>query len=220
LEAANMDDHTTYEDQIDPALLARVEAWRAEQQRQLPEDDETGQAELDALADLMCEPAGGRNFGTGDWGGSPPGSDPEEPRFGDSTPKHPDRHRRELDYELFPDLDNLASNSWNIEYVVTGRPNGRPPVWPTGVPERVQRQLIEAVGTSREDFKRLTRKGGKTRTPEEVAARTELGLRLGRVMRAGRGKGVEEALLATYGCNHKTLYRLASLARPQREGNP
>jgi hypothetical protein len=85
-----MDDQKIWDEQLgqlDPELRARVEAWREqawrEQARAVPDEDGDEDPEIAAL---MQEPPGGHATGRAAWGGSPPGSDPEEARFGDSTP--------------------------------------------------------------------------------------------------------------------------------------
>jgi hypothetical protein len=51
-----MDEFTTYEDQLDPGLLARVEAWRKEQNERyrIPDDEPDGHAPASSY-DLMRE---------------------------------------------------------------------------------------------------------------------------------------------------------------------
>jgi len=215
-----MDTETAYEDQIPPELLARVEAERDEENRkhELAPDE----APADELAPLMRQPPGERNFGTARWGGSPPGSDPEDRRWGDSAPKRPDRYPRQLDYEEWAKINYLTGQEghhWHIEYVKTGRPNGRPP-GALGEDPRTRAYIYERV-CPLDEFKRLTRWGGKKRTPEETAARLALGRNVAAFIARTRGKGAEAALVSAYGCASSTIYALAKLGgTEQSEGNP
>lgn len=162
-------------------------------------------AAQEELANLMEEPPGGDNHGRA------------KPMGDAATSERP--RPVELGVEGAVRTDFLRRGGWSIKNPPpTGRPAGRPKVWPGGVPDDAE-AVGELLGFTPDELDRLTRQGPKT--PELLAARDRLAVLVALLLDRGRGLGMEELLCSVLRIKRTALYSLAARGRNLKaDGNP
>ena len=162
-------------------------------------------------AALMSVPRGGPFFGRRRRGDGETVSD-------DGTAGGNDR-RSHRGWDLLEDSDVHSLRrgddvlGWHLAW---SDPTGEPPGRPASVLTEAITEAALANISTREDFARLTRRGGR-RTEAERQERQALGARVAAALRQGKGMGIEKLLTEIYGCNRTTLHRLAALAGPSMQ---
>lgn len=178
----------------------RRETWEDEAVVPLPLGPELNPRQERLLA-VIEEPRGGFN------GGRAAPMDGSEPGFS----RHGRRRLPELGPEGVARTDFLIGDGWHLERTEpTGEPPGRPRI-DVGLSAEEQEDLMEQVGVDRETFARLVRQGPKS--PADREARAWVESSIAELMRAGRGRGIERALMQVYGCSRRTLHNLAKRGR-------
>ena len=178
----------------------QVETWEDEAVIPLPLGAELTRRQ-GRLGAIMEEPRGGFN------GGRVSPMDGSEPGFS----RDGRRRLPELGPEGMARTDFLNDGGWHIERPPpTGEPVGRPRIDVELTPES-QDSLIEQVGVDRETWAHLFRQGPKTAADREARAWVERSV--AELMGAGRGSGIEKALMQVYGCPRRTLHAIAKRGR-------
>jgi hypothetical protein len=110
----------------------------------------------------------------------------------------------------------LHEGGWRAlpTHVRTGRPVGRPTAYPEGMPEEELERIRQAIGVTKEDFKRLVPGPGRRRlSTHEVLERVALEVNISRLLRRTSGSGITRHLADAYGSSKGTISKLAGHGR-------